>query len=222
MTDRAKQNDIRQFNWMIVEWNEMQTTGLQNCCFLNWALDAFDSTLDQCDRTAHGPQQAAADDLERAMKIEPNEPNAVLLMGQAYKAMGKLAQAVQMMTIARDLDPKNGQKINRMIETFKAESAKTTSGTLGGTGTGIGTGTGGYRGAAGTTGATGAGAGAVAMGGNLNLNPVQNQNRGGMLAGAGGYAGGPGYGYGYAASGSASLSLSFDGNGSADISMDSS
>ena len=66
------------------------------------------------------------------MKIEPNEPNAVLLMGQAYKAMGQLAQAVQMMTISRDLDPKNRQKINQMIETFNAEGAKTTSGTLDG------------------------------------------------------------------------------------------
>jgi hypothetical protein len=64
------------------------------------------------------------------MKIEPNEPNTVLLMGQVCRAMGKLAQAVQMMTIARDLDPKNAQKINRMIEAFKAESSKPSS-TLG-------------------------------------------------------------------------------------------
>lgn len=132
------------------------------------------------------------------MKIEPNEPNTVLLMGQVCRAMGKLGQAMQMMTIARDLDPKNGQKINRMIEAFKAEIAKPFSSG----------GTGGFR-----------------VAGNSNPNPNGNpvQNRGGMLAGAGGYAGGPGYG-GYAATAvaAASGSLSFDPNGSADISMDSS
>ena len=130
--------------------------------------------------------QAAADDLERAMKIEPNEPNTVLLMGQVCRAMGKLAQAMQMMTIARDLDPKNAQKINRMIEAFKVEGSKASSSSaLGGTG--------GYR------------VGGTAGNPNLNPNPNPNpngnpvQNRGGMLAGAGGYAGGPGYAYGYAA-----------------------
>lgn len=147
-------------------------------------------------------QQAAADDLERAMKIEPNEPNTVLLMGQVCRAMGKLGQAMQMMTIARDLDPKNGQKINRMIEAFKAEWKSSSSG-----------GTGGFR--------------VGGLAGNSNPNPNGNPvpNRGGMLAGAGGYAGGPGYGYGYAATAAvaaASGSLSFDPNGSADISMDSS
>ena len=141
----------------------------------------------------YNPPQAAADDLERAMKVEPNEPNTVLLMGQVCRAMGKLAQAMQMMTIARDLDPKNAQKINRMIEAFKAESLKASSTSA------IG-GTGGYR-VGGTAG---------------NGNPVQNQNRGGMLAGAGGYAGGYAYGYAAAAAAAAtSGSQSFD-----DISMD--
>jgi hypothetical protein len=154
------------------------------------------------------------------MKIEPNEPNTVLLMGQVCRAMGRLAQATRMMTIARDLDPKNAQKINRMTEAFKAESSKLSSAAGGAAvgvavGVGVGSsGSGGYR--------SGVGVGTVATGGtsggNQNPNPVQN--RGGMLAGAGGYAGGPGYGYGYAASGS--VSVSFDPNGSADISMDSS
>lgn len=137
------------------------------------------------------------------MKIEPNEPNTVLLMGQVCRAMGKLAQAMQMMTIARDLDPKNAQKINRMIEAFKVESSKAPSSSAQG-------GTGGLR------------VGGTA--GNPNPNPNPNghgnpvQNRGGMLAGAGGYAGGPGYAYGYAAAAAAagtSGSLSFD-----DIRMD--
>ena len=127
------------------------------------------------------------------MKIEPNEPNTVLLLGQVYKAMGKLAQAVQMMTIARDLDPKNAQKINRMIEGFKAAGPAA-----------------GFPGVYMT----------MAAGGVAGQNPSPVPNRGGMLAGAGGYAGGPGYAYGYAAT-SGSASLSFDPNGSADISMDS-
>ena len=139
------------------------------------------------------------------MKIEPNEPNTVLLLGQVCKAMGKLAQAVQMMTIARDLDPKNAQKINRMIEAFKTESSKSSAVSV------LFGGGGGHRVGVGTT-TTGGAAG-------QNPNPVQN--RGGMLAGAGGYAGGPGYASGYAAA-SGSASLSFDPNGSADISMDSS
>jgi len=155
--------------------------------------------------------QAAANDLERAMKIEPNEPNTVLLMGQVCRAMGKLAQGMQMMTIARDLDPKNAQKINRMIEAFKAESSKPSSSS-----TFVG-GSGGYR----------VGSMGMGMSGNQNPNPNLNpnpvHNRGGMLAGAGGYAGGPGYGYGYGGgSASASGLLTFDPNGSADISMDSS
>jgi hypothetical protein len=140
------------------------------------------------------------------MKIEPNEPNTVLLMGQVCKAMGKLAQAMQMMTIARDLDPKNAQKINRMIEAFKAESSKPPSSSAF-------VGTGGYR------------VGGMAGNPNPNANGNPVQNRGGMLAGAGGYAGGPGYASGYAAAAATaatSESLSFDPNGSADISMDSS
>jgi len=140
------------------------------------------------------------------MKIEPNEPNTVLLMGQVCRAMGKLAQAMQMMAIARDLDPKNAQKISRMIEAFKSESSKPPSSSAF-------VGAGGYR--------------VGGLGGNPNANPNGNpvQNRGGMLAGAGGYAGGPGYASGYAAAAAAvagSGSLSFDPNGSADISMDSS
>ena len=177
----------------------------------NCALDG--GLIHWTNATPYGEQQAATDDLERAMKIEPNEPNTVLLMGQVYKAMGKLAQAVQMMTIARDLDPKNAQKINRMIEAFKAESSKASS-------TSVFGGTGGYRGgAAGTAVGTGGTTRGGPAAGNQNPNPVQN--RGGMLAGAGGYAGGPGYGYGYAAA-SGSASQSFEANGSADISMDSS
>lgn len=143
----------------------------------------------------YNPPQAAADDLERAMKIEPNEPNTVLLMGQVCRAMGKLAQAMQMMTIARDLDPKNAQKINRMIEAFKAESSKAPSTSAFG-------GTGGYR-VGGTP-------------GNPNPNANPTLNRGGMLAGAGGYAGGYAYGYSAAAAAAAtSGSQSID-----DISMD--
>src|SRR5258706_12241672 len=128
----------------------------------------------------YNPPQAAADDLERAMKIEPNEPNTVLLMGQVCRAMGKLAQAMQMMTIARDLDPKNAQKINRMIEAFKAESSKAPS--FGGTG--------GFR-----VGGTAGNAIPNAIP-TLNGNGGPVQNRGGMLAGAGGYAGGDPYGDG--------------------------
>ena len=151
----------------------------------------------------YSPPQAAADDLERAMKIEPNEPNTVLLMGQVCRAMGKLAQAMQMMTIARDLDPKNAQKINRMIEAFKAESSKAPSTSA------IG-GTGGYR-VGGTPGNPNANPNP-----NLNGNGNAVQNRGGMLAGAGGYAGGYAYGYAAAAAAAAtSGSQSID-----DISMD--
>src|SRR5258706_9603665 len=121
----------------------------------------------------YNPPQAAADDLERAMKIEPNEPSTVLLMGQVCRAMGKLAQAMQMMTVARDLDPKNAQKINRMIEAFKAESSKVP----------LFGGTGGFR-VGGTAGNAMPNAIPTVNG---NGGPVQN--RAGTVAGAGGYAG---------------------------------
>jgi hypothetical protein len=101
--------------------------------------------------------QAAEDDLVRLRDLSPSEPNVVLLLGQVYRLLGKASMATRMLTVARDLDPKNAPKLEKLllggstrnrpggpsgpggagaVTAATAATAATTAGTGTGTGTG--------------------------------------------------------------------------------------
>lgn len=74
--------------------------------------------------------QAAEEDLVRLRDLSPSEPNVVLLLGQVYRLLGKASLATRMLVVARDLDPKNAPKLEKLL----GASTRNRPGGPGGTG----------------------------------------------------------------------------------------
>ncbi|KAG8787812.1 anaphase-promoting complex subunit cdc27 [Serendipita sp. 397] len=81
-----------------------------------------------------GDYAAAEEDLVRLCDLSPSEPNVVLLLGKVYHLQGKKEDATRVLAVARDLDPRNAPKIEKLVEesTREREAAATEEGIGGG------------------------------------------------------------------------------------------
>lgn len=72
----------------------------------------------------NGDSQEAVEDLHKLRDSSPEESNVVFQLAKVYRLMGDEAKSAQWLAIARDLSPKSGNKLKKLIETVKDEDGR--------------------------------------------------------------------------------------------------
>lgn len=68
--------------------------------------------------------QEAVEDLHKLRDSSPEESNVVFQLAKVYRLMGDETKSAQWLAIARDLSPKSGNKLKKLIETVKDEGGR--------------------------------------------------------------------------------------------------
>ncbi|KIM65304.1 hypothetical protein SCLCIDRAFT_112905 [Scleroderma citrinum Foug A] len=66
----------------------------------------------------------AVEDLHKLRDSSPEESNVVFQLAKVYRLMGDETKSAQWLAIARDLSPKSGNKLKKLIETVKDEGGR--------------------------------------------------------------------------------------------------
>lgn len=66
--------------------------------------------------------QAAIDDLKTLRDLVPEEANVVFQLARAYRLKGQTPEAQQTLLVARDIAPKDMNKLKRLMELTKDEA----------------------------------------------------------------------------------------------------
>ena len=72
------------------------------------------------------PIQAAVQDLEALRDTSPDESNVIFQLAKVYRLLGDKVKSAQTLAVARDVSPKSLNKIRRLLETTKDETAAET------------------------------------------------------------------------------------------------
>ena len=65
--------------------------------------------------------QKAVEDLEYLRSATPEESNVVFQLAKAYRLLGNVVKAQQLIAAARDMAPKSMSKIKKLLNTVKDE-----------------------------------------------------------------------------------------------------
>lgn len=76
--------------------------------------------------------QAAIEDLEKLRDLVPEEANVVFQLARAYRLKGLAPEAQHILLVARDIAPKDMNKLKRLMDLKKDEEVGQNDGTDGG------------------------------------------------------------------------------------------
>ena len=71
--------------------------------------------------------QAAIEDLKTLRDLVPEEANVIFQLARAYKLKGQTPEAQQTLLVARDIAPKDMNKLKRLMELSKDEAGEVES-----------------------------------------------------------------------------------------------
>lgn len=71
--------------------------------------------------------QAAIEDLKTLRDLVPEEANVIFQLARAYKLKGQTPEAQQTLLVARDIAPKDMNKLKRLMELNKDEAGEVES-----------------------------------------------------------------------------------------------